>query len=278
MGDEEILMFLRAIDDELANVAAEGESLDLYLLGRSALVLGFGVRLMTKDVDVVYTHGSKLLDRAVEIFGAGTPAAAEHGFYLEAVSSGLPPLPIGYQKRCIAIPGPWRVLRPGRPEIHDLAATKLSRFHVRDREDIQILSDTGELTVDGLRSAVDLDPGAARPEPPPRVIDDRREDRPEHQRAGRRGRNENMGIDGLDLFVRMTRPDLDGSSVFSEDTGFPVPTMITCRGIGPLNRSGGMEGATVPPSRGPHSPEPSTPGGPRCSTAPVRPTASVWES
>jgi hypothetical protein len=145
MENEEILTFLRAIDDELAKVAAEGECLDFYLLGRSALVLGFGVRLMTKDVDVVYTHGSKLLDRAV----------AKFGFYLEAVSSGLPPLPAGYQKRCIAILGPWRVLRPGRPEIHDLAATKLSRFHARDREDLQILCDTGDLTIDGLQSAVE---------------------------------------------------------------------------------------------------------------------------
>ena len=155
MQNEEILTFLRAIDDEIADLAREGETLDLYLLGRSAMVLGFDVRLMTKDVDVVFTHGSRLLDRAVEIFGAGTLAAAEHGFYLEAVSSGLPPLPIGYQKRCIAIPGPWRVLRPARPEIHDLAATKLSRFHARDREDVQILCDSGEMTVDGLRSAVD---------------------------------------------------------------------------------------------------------------------------
>jgi hypothetical protein len=111
---------------------------------------------MTKDIDVVYVHGSPLLDRAVEIFGDGTAAAARHGFYLEAVSSGLPPLPIGYQNRCVAIPGPWRVLRPGRPEIHDLAATKMSRFHARDREDLQILCDTGELSADGLRAAVDL--------------------------------------------------------------------------------------------------------------------------
>jgi hypothetical protein len=46
-------------------------------------------------------------------------------------------------------------LRPGRPEIHDLAATELSRFHARDRQDVQILRDTGDLSVDGLRSAVE---------------------------------------------------------------------------------------------------------------------------
>jgi hypothetical protein len=156
MVHEEILSFLRAIDDELAATAAGGETLDLYLLGRSALVLGYGVRLMTKDVDVVYDHGKPLLDRAVEAFGAGTAGAARYGFYLEAVSSGLPPLPVGYQKRCVAVPGPWRVIRPGLPEVHDLAATKLSRFHARDREDLRILCDTGGLTAGGLRAAVDL--------------------------------------------------------------------------------------------------------------------------
>jgi hypothetical protein len=156
MIDEEILSFLRAIDDRLALIAVPGETLDLHLLGRSALVLGFGVQLMTKDVDVVYIHGSPLLERAVDIFGAGTPGSTRHGFYLETVSSGLPPLPIGYQNRSVAIPGSWRVLRPYRPEIHDLAATKLSRFHARDREDLRILCDTGELTAAGLRIAVDL--------------------------------------------------------------------------------------------------------------------------
>jgi hypothetical protein len=155
MIDEEIMSFLRAIDDALAKTAAEGEILHLHLLGRSALVLGFGITLMTKDVDVVHIHDSNLLDRAVEIFGRGTAAAALHGFYLEPVSSGLPPLPLGYQGRCVAISGPWRVLRPGLPEIHDLAATKLSRFHARDREDLQILCDTGKLTAGRLRSAVD---------------------------------------------------------------------------------------------------------------------------
>jgi hypothetical protein len=155
MIDEEILAFLQAIDDELARSAAEGEVLPLYLLGRSALVLGFGIRLMTRDVDVVHVHDSVLLERALTRFGVGTDAAARHGFYLEAVSSALPPLPLGYQGRCRAIPGPWQVLRPGLPEIHDLAATKLSRFHARDREDLRILADTGELTVEGLQSAVD---------------------------------------------------------------------------------------------------------------------------
>lgn len=111
---------------------------------------------MTSNVDVVYVHGLSLLNRAIELFGKGTAGAARHGFYLESVSSGLPPLPIGYQSRCVRIPGSLSVLRPFRPEIHDLAATKLARFHTRDREDLTILCDTGELDPDRLREVVDL--------------------------------------------------------------------------------------------------------------------------
>jgi hypothetical protein len=155
MNNSEILRFLKAIDTELAGHAKKGEILDLYLIGRSALILEFGLSLMTKDVDIVYVHGSKLQERAIETFGSGTLGAGAHGFYLETVPPGLPPLPAGYQARCIDIPGAWTVIRPKSPEIHDLAMTKLKRFHARDREDLQILCDTGRVTSEGLQRALD---------------------------------------------------------------------------------------------------------------------------
>lgn len=154
-SDDEILSFLRAIDDELAQIANEGERLNLYLLGRSVLILSYGVHLMTKDVDVVYDQRSVLLAQAETRFGKDTPAARKHDLYLETVSSGLPPLPQGYERRSRSIPGDWHVLCPYLPEIHDLAASKLSRFHAKDREDLQILCDIGDLTVDGLHAAVE---------------------------------------------------------------------------------------------------------------------------
>jgi Nucleotidyltransferase of unknown function (DUF6036) len=115
MAAEGMLGFLKAIDDELARHADEGETLELYLIGRSALILGYGLRLMTKDVDVVEMAGSRLFTLAVEEFKKGGAGHARYGFYLEAVSSGLPPMPIGFQKRCVQVPGPWRVIRPMRP-------------------------------------------------------------------------------------------------------------------------------------------------------------------
>jgi hypothetical protein len=156
MRTDQILDFLTAVDQELTRHAEEGETLDLYLIGRSALILRLGLDLMTKDVDVVYLHGSELQGKAEEHFGKGTPGAERWGFYLEAVSSGLPPIPAGYQGRSENVPGAWKILRPKQLEIHDLAVTRLKRFHPKDRNDLRILCETGRLHADGLRRALDL--------------------------------------------------------------------------------------------------------------------------
>jgi hypothetical protein len=153
MQSHEILDFLRAIDEALSRYAKQGETLEMYLLGRCALILGSELNLMTKDVDVVYLHGSDLQGKAEELFGKGTSGAATWGFYLETVSSGLPPIPNGYQSRSLDVVGSWRVLRPKQLEPHDLAITKLKRFHVKDRQDIQILCDHNQLTAERLQTA-----------------------------------------------------------------------------------------------------------------------------
>lgn len=71
MAADEVLVFLGAVDTELARHASEGETLDLHLIGRAALILGYGLRLMTKDVDVVEVEGSRLLGVAVAVFKKG---------------------------------------------------------------------------------------------------------------------------------------------------------------------------------------------------------------
>lgn len=156
MNSEEILDFLRAVDAELARHANKGEGLDFYLLGRSALILGYGVPLMTKDVDVVASTDSHLLDVATRVFGKGGAGVSGNGLYLESVSSGLPPLPGGFPKRCLEVPGTWTVIRPKLLEMHDLIVTKFRRYHAGDREDIQILCDTGKVDVVTLQERFDL--------------------------------------------------------------------------------------------------------------------------
>jgi hypothetical protein len=155
LDNNELLLFLKAIDDELAKHAGKGETVNLYLLGRAALILGYGLSLMTKDIDIVHTHNSPLQEIAEMAFGRDTPTAARWGFYLESVSSGLPPLPLGYQSRCVDVEGDWAVIRPKRPEPNDLAVTKLGRFHAKDREDLRILSDRGLLNAVTLKERLD---------------------------------------------------------------------------------------------------------------------------
>jgi len=155
MGSNEILRFLEAVDAALVEHAEEGERLDLYLIGRSSLILRYGLDIGTRDVDIVHIHGRRLELKAVELFREETANAARFGFYLEPVPQGLPPIPGAYFSRSEPIPGRWRVLRPMQPDPHDLAVTKLKRFHAKDREDLRILCDSGEMDADRLRSGLD---------------------------------------------------------------------------------------------------------------------------
>lgn len=155
MGPDQILRFLETVDAALVEHAKEGERLDPHLIGRSALILRYGLNIGTRDVDVVHINGRRLELKAVELFREGTANAERFGFYLELVPQGLPPIPGAYFSRSEPIPGRWRVLRPMQPDPHDLAVTKLKRFHAKDREDLQILCDSGDLDASRLRSGLE---------------------------------------------------------------------------------------------------------------------------
>src|SRR5438552_3381860 len=106
MEKSKIIEFLEAVDTELAAYAKEGERLDFYLLGRSALIVRYGLNLATKDVDVVgRTNAPELEAKALELFGKGTPNAKKWGLYLEGVPPALPPVSGGFCKRAVDVPG-----------------------------------------------------------------------------------------------------------------------------------------------------------------------------
>jgi hypothetical protein len=155
MKNKDIMNFFDVVDAELVRHAGPDDTLELYVIGRSALVIGLGSQLQTKDVDVVKVH-SPLLDKAEEVFKKDAPEHELHGFYLDVVSSGLPPLPSGFQSRCIEVEGPWRVIRLKRLEVHDLVVSKLKRFHQGDRQDVQIICDTEGIEEHTLRERFDL--------------------------------------------------------------------------------------------------------------------------
>src|SRR3989337_1860095 len=106
MTNETILNFLRAVDAELDRIVTDGRRLDFYLIGRSALILRYGLNLATKDVDMVgHMADRELEEKVLELFGKGSSNATKLGLYLEEVPRGMPPLPAGYGKRSSDIPG-----------------------------------------------------------------------------------------------------------------------------------------------------------------------------
>ena len=157
---DQILRFLKAIDEALSRRANEGDRLDLYLIGKAALILFHDVgrgSAMTADVDVVQLSQDKepLLQLAIDLFGRGTQAVVTHGLYLEAVPSTLPPMPGAFRARSRPFEEGYRVLRVHQLDAHDLAVSKLKRFAAKDRQDIRELCDKGLLRPEELKSAFD---------------------------------------------------------------------------------------------------------------------------
>ena len=138
--NKEIYALLDRLDEELRPLAA-GEFLDIYLLGRAAMVLSYNVALSTKDIDIVSRQKSILEPKAIELAGMESRLARSLGLYLDPVPPGLPPVPRGFEHRCKLLPRAWKVLKVWLPDVHDLAATKLKSFRPQDREDLQFLCD-----------------------------------------------------------------------------------------------------------------------------------------
>ena len=151
---DRIVRFLNALDAALVSGAA-GERLDLYHIGRSALVWKHGFQSATEDIDVVRPRDDqRLVEEAVRLFGRGTPKAVEFGLYLEVVPGALPPVWGGCYKRATEVGERWAVIRLFHLEDHDFAVTKLKRFAPKDQQDIRAMCDLGLLDPEVLAQRV----------------------------------------------------------------------------------------------------------------------------
>jgi hypothetical protein len=153
--NELILEFLKRLDAVLLPFAIKGEYFDMYHLGRSALILHYGLRLATKDIDIVGAGNSRLEQKALELLGKDTDIANSLGLYLDVVAQGIPPVPRWFRERCRPVVGDWQVLRLWQLEVHDLATTKLKSFRTHDKQDLQALCDKGLLDARKLRESLD---------------------------------------------------------------------------------------------------------------------------
>jgi hypothetical protein len=137
--------FLSDLDRYLAG-QTQGEVLEIYPIGRSALVWNYDYNATTQDFDFLRPKNeTPLLGLALQAFGKGTPKSREHGLYLEVVESAFPPMARGYEKRATPVAGPWKVVRLYRLESHDLVVSKLRRFSAKDRADVRLLCDLGHI-------------------------------------------------------------------------------------------------------------------------------------
>jgi hypothetical protein len=158
---DQIMQFLKEIDNQLRETTKPGERLDLYLIGRSSLVLRLDLTsVFTNDVDIIWMSttspsGESLEDMAIRLFGQGTPNALRLDLFLERVPQGTPPVPHHFRKRSIEIEGEWQVIRPKVLEFHDFAVTKLKRFAAKDREDLKLLCDRQLITPQGLTDSLE---------------------------------------------------------------------------------------------------------------------------
>jgi len=135
---------------------ATEESLDLYHVGRSALVWQYDYPATTRDIDVlVQGEPTGMMAKALDMYGRGSVKAQEFGIYLEAVPTALPPMAGGFRKRAELYDHPWKIIRLFHLDPHDLAASKLKRFAVKDREDICELCDRGLIESDILKSTLE---------------------------------------------------------------------------------------------------------------------------
>lgn len=158
---ERILRLLDAIDQRLVTKAQHGERLDLYVIGKAAVILFFGgdqAGAMTSDVDVVQITypPSPLLSIALSEFGKGASGARElNNLYLESVPIGFPPPAASFRSRCTPMIGDWKVLSVWQPDANDLAASKLKRYASKDRQDLRHLCDIGALQAEKLRHSLE---------------------------------------------------------------------------------------------------------------------------
>ena len=151
----QILALFDDLDTTMTQLS-NGTTLDLYHVGRSALVWQYDYLATTRDIDVlVQGEPTGMMAEALGMYGRGSAKSREFGIYLEAVPTGLPPMAAGFRKRAKPYDRPWKVIRLYHLDPHDLAVSKLKRFAAKDREDIRELCDRGLIESDKLQSILE---------------------------------------------------------------------------------------------------------------------------
>jgi hypothetical protein len=126
------------------------EPVRLDCIGGFAVVMGYGLRRATNDLDYRTLNPYNLINDLQRIAGPASALAKECGVHLQhtAVAS----MPENYEDRLTELsPGHFKSLRLFIPDPYDLVLSKLSRNIERDRQDVEYLAKTQHLDPAVLR-------------------------------------------------------------------------------------------------------------------------------
>ena len=126
------------------------EPFDFHCIGGFAVVIAYGLRRSTNDLDYVSLIPCNRIPEVQSIAGPGSPLAKKHKVYVEHV--GVASVPENYQDRMKEFyAGYFKHIHLYVLDPYDLVLSKLSRNADRDREDAKHLVETQKLDAEILR-------------------------------------------------------------------------------------------------------------------------------
>jgi len=157
MDEQELVEVLRALDGELTSAS------DVVLVGGAAMILHFGARRATRDVDVLPLQGDiGELRRAVKTIAR--QHALPEDWMSDAVKGFVDILLPGFSSRLVRLDLSLEHLRlyvPGRPE---QVAMEVVALRERDLEDLELLLPTLTEADKGIIAGIVEHVGTFRPD------------------------------------------------------------------------------------------------------------------
>ena len=120
------------------------EPFQLHCIGGFAVVVGYGLRRATNDLDYRSLVPYSRINHLQSMAGPGSALAQKHKVHVQ--HTGVESIPENYEQRLVELfPGRFRNVRLFVPEAYDLVLSKLTRNLERDRQDVEFLARTQHL-------------------------------------------------------------------------------------------------------------------------------------
>jgi hypothetical protein len=136
---ERFLDFFREIDRRLG-AERPARKCELYVLGGAAVVLAYGSRRATMDIDAYIADG-RYMELLLGWAGAGSELERRHGLFIHGANTELMLIetPDWLTRSKTILRGKFKYLTVKVLSREDLVLSKLSRYNDRDRSDIAVI-------------------------------------------------------------------------------------------------------------------------------------------